>query len=158
VNVQNTTAKGTWRAINHQSTSSTDTISKEVFTLWLDHGVRPEDANYQYIVVPNAGPSDLEAYVKDSPIEILVNSKSIQAVRHRRLNRTGIAFYESGKVKANDMVTIEATAPCLAIVKTNGKSIDQIVVSDPSRSLESVELKVSSFIEGSGEGWKAAWD
>jgi chondroitin AC lyase len=47
----NETRTGSWRDINNGGT--TDVLKGEVFTLWLDHGVKPQGANYAYIIVPD---------------------------------------------------------------------------------------------------------
>src|SRR5439155_13319620 len=38
VNISNITASGSWRDISHQASATTETVNKNVFTLWLDHG------------------------------------------------------------------------------------------------------------------------
>lgn len=156
--VSNDEARGTWRSINHQSSSSADTVRMDVFTAWLDHGTRPAKEKYAYIVAPAATPGDLARYQKSSPIQILGNSDSFQGVLHRGLNRVQIAFYQPDQVKATDHLTVRAMNPCLVMVKMNGRSIQELVVSDPTHKLSKVELRVSTLIEGSGEQWKAVWD
>jgi chondroitin AC lyase len=158
INISNTMATGNWREINHQASASNETVEKEVFTLWIDHGVKPQEATYEYIVVPASTKPDLDRYTKNSPIEILENSPSLQAVMHKELSRTEIAFYQAGKVKLNDNIILSGDSPCLVMVKTNGKGIEGIAVSDPTHKLTSVRLRTSVLIEGSGEGWRATWN
>ena len=38
---------GTWTSIEEDS-SRKDPVTKDVFGLWVDHGVRPEDGSYAY--------------------------------------------------------------------------------------------------------------
>lgn len=158
LNITNVTATGTWRDINHQAGSSAEPVQMDVFTLWIDHGTKPHDAHYEYIVVPGVDPANLDAAVKVSQIEIVENSLALQAVRHRDLHRTEIVFYEPGKVRTDDHITLSATDPCMVMVKTNGKNIEAISVSDPTRKLTNIRLTTSALVEGSGEGWQAYWD
>lgn len=158
VTIENMEAHGTWRAINHQTRSSADTVRMDVFTLWVDHGVRPQESKYQYIVVPAVGSAALDRYVRNSPVVILENSPSLQAVWHKELNRAQVVFYNPGKIKVNDRMTIAAAQPCIAMVKTNGENLVELAIADPTHSMERAELRVSALIEGSGDQWKAEWD
>src|SRR5690349_10720685 len=158
VNVANTTASGNWHEINHQASSSSEAVEKQVFTLWLDHGVKPREATYEYIVVPAATKNDLDRYVKNSPIEILGNTPALQAVTHKALRRTEIAFYQPGKVKLNDNILLAAESPCLVMVKTNGKGLEAITITDPTQKLDTIRLRTSVLLEGAGEDWKATWN
>src|SRR5690606_16484620 len=42
--------EGTWRSINADGSPALE--SGYVFSLWMDHGNNPNNANYSYIVVP----------------------------------------------------------------------------------------------------------
>lgn len=157
VHISNGKATGNWRDINHQARSSSEDVNMDVFTLWFDHGAKPQGAGYQYIVVPSAEAADLEAYERSSPIEILKNSEAVQAVRHRNLNRSQIVFYTPGEIEIDDVV-LSVNHPCIVMVKTNGKSIDQIAVVDPTQKLSMIQVKTSAVIESSGDGWQGTWD
>jgi chondroitin AC lyase len=109
-------------------------------------------------VVPNATASELDAYAKNPPVTVLANSEDMQAVLQTALNRAAVVFYEPGKIKIADQVTLRAEGPCMVLLKLNGKAIESLSVSDPSRKLERLQLKTSSVIDGSGDGWNAAWD
>ena len=158
VSIGNTTASGKWSDINHQSGASSETVEKDVFSMWIDHGPHPQGAAYEYIVVPGSRIDDMERYSRNTPVEILSNTASLQAVLHRGLNRTQIVFYEPGKIKVNDHVVLSAGSPCMVMVKTNGKGIEQIVVSDPTQKLASLQLKTSALIDASGDNWKSTWN
>ena len=158
VHISNTMATGSWREINHQARASSEPVEKDVFTLWFDHGVKPQQARYEYIVVPATQASTLERYDKNSPIEILANTGEIQGAQHRALNISQVVFYQAGKIKLNDHITLSAESPCMIMVKTNEKGIEKIAVSDPSRKLLSLQLKTSAKTEGSSLQWRATWN
>src|SRR5690606_5820040 len=80
VNIENKTATGSWRQISHQAGATDQEVEKDLFTLWLDHGTRPQHANYTYMVIPNADVHTLNRYEKQSPVEILANTPQLQAV------------------------------------------------------------------------------
>ncbi|MFD2881983.1 polysaccharide lyase family 8 super-sandwich domain-containing protein [Paenibacillus rhizoplanae] len=48
--VKQETKTGKWSDV--VTGSSTEPITKPVFSMWLDHGVKPVNASYQYIVLP----------------------------------------------------------------------------------------------------------
>jgi chondroitin AC lyase len=158
VNVSSARASGRWKDINHQTTASDEPVEMDVFSLWIDHGVKPQDARYEYIVVPATSPEALDQFARNLPLEIISNTASLQALRHNELNRAQIIFYQPGKIKVNDHVSITAESPCMIMVKTSGKSIEHITVADPSRKLDSLQLRTSVLIESSGENWRAIWD
>lgn len=158
VHVSNQEVAGTWRSINHQGRTPVDTVRLGVFGLWKDHGVRPENGGYEYIVVPASSPDALARYQKDSPVEVLRNNTTVQAVWHRGLERAQVVFYQGGKIKVNDHVTVTSIQPCVVMLKINGKQVEEITVSDPSRKLAALRLEISTPIEGKGPQWKAWWD
>lgn len=158
VHMSNTRVSGTWKAINHQASSSRDSVSGEVFALWFDHGVGPAGADYQYIVVPDVGPSDLEHYARGGPIAVVENSADLQAVHHRALGRTGATFYKAGKVAVSEGLTVETAQPCVLLAHATRKSLLSLAVADPSRSLDSIQLRTNAFVQNTGDRWEAQWD
>ena len=158
INITNILQRGNWRDINHQIRASDKDVSMEVFTLWVDHGVKPVNAAYEYIIVPGAESGGLERYEKSGVIEVVENNSDMQAVHHRGLNQTQVVFYRAGKVKVNEQISLTVDQPCMVMVKTNEKSIEQLAVSDPTHKLTALQVKVSGIIEGSGEVWESTYN
>lgn len=142
VNISNREATGNWRQINHQASATKETVRENVFSLWLDHGVQPQNAGYAWIVVPGIDAASAAAYSKKAPVKILANTADLQAVQHTGSQRTGIVFYKAGSVRINDKLTLAATAPCIVMVKANGASVTAIAVTDPTQKLSSLQLKL----------------
>ncbi|WP_418552946.1 discoidin domain-containing protein, partial [Longibaculum muris] len=86
------------------------------FTAWLDHGVKPVDASYAYIVVPNTTANNVSEYANDIPVTIVSNTKEIQAVRHDGLKQTQINFYKAGTLEYKPGYTISVDQPCSVII------------------------------------------
>jgi chondroitin AC lyase len=143
VNISNEEATGNWREITHQAWATTETVKKDVFTLWLDHGIQPQDASYAWIVLPNVGPASAAAYSKHPPVKILSNTEDIQAVQQLDLHRTGIVFYKAGSIRVNDKLTVAASSPCIVMIKANEDKISGISVADPTQALDKLQLKVN---------------
>ncbi len=158
VHLGNREVSGSWRSINHQGRTPVDTVRLKVFDLWLNHGVRPESSEYEYVVVPTSSPQDLNLYLKGSPVEVLRNNTNVQAVWHRGLERAHVVFYHPGRIKAGDHITVASADPCVIMLKATGKNVEEIAVSDPSRKLIAIRLRLSVPVEGEGPQWKAEWD
>lgn len=88
----------------------------ETFTAWIDHGMKPKDESYEYIVLPNKTSQEVEQYSKNLPIEIVANTKDVQAVRHDGLKQTQINFYKAGSLEYKDGHTVTVDYPCSIII------------------------------------------
>lgn len=143
VNISNGEAAGSWREINHQSWATTATVRENVFTLWLDHGVQPQQGSYAWIVLPNVDPASTAAYSRHMPVKVLSNTKDIQAVQQQNLQRTGIVFYKAGAIRINDKLTLAASKPCIVMIKASKDNVSAISVADPTQQLGSLQLKVN---------------
>ena len=157
VNLKNSQSTGNWRKINHSHWASEEDISAGLFTLWFDHGYKPQNVSYEYVVVPGIDLQTVGSYRNRLPVRILSNTTGLQAVRHDGLSITQIVFYEPGTIDIGNGVTLTAEKACMVMVKERGKRIRRITVSDPSRANNSLGLTVSSRIRGGGDNWKTEW-
>jgi chondroitin AC lyase len=158
VRVRNATATGDWRQINHQAWATAEEVRKETFTLWLDHGIRPDNASYAYIVIPNIASSDIEDYQKKADVKILANTSALQAVQHSGLHQSQLAFYQPGEIKISKDLWLKVNQPCMLIVEADGNVIKKMIVSDPSQKLDALSLETSGKVETSGERWASVWN
>lgn len=132
------------------------TISSEIknktslFSLGIEHGKNPKDESYAYVVYPNCSEVDLNRYRENNPIQILSNTKSIQAVYHNQLNITQIHFYEAGTLQLADSTTLTVDQPC-AVMIIEKDSVIEISVGNPlceSKNPELITLQFSKFLKG----------
>ncbi|WKN32958.1 polysaccharide lyase family 8 super-sandwich domain-containing protein [Porifericola rhodea] len=158
VNLSKQTASGNWRLINHQSTYTDQEIRKDVFKLWLEHGSKPNDATYAYIVVPALSSESFKTYAKALPLEVLANTPQIQAVRHSELGITQLVFYQPGSLQLSKNMNITVPQAAIVMLQTEGDFVKKISVSDPTRKLQKISISLSSKIEGSHENISAQWD
>ena len=93
---------------------------EDTFTLWIDHGVAPENAGYAYIVLPDATQTQVEAYSESNPIVIVANTAQVQAVRHETLKQTQINFYEAGTLEYAPGKTVSVDGACSLIIDESG--------------------------------------
>jgi len=128
--------KGSWQRINRSRPKAEQ--KGKVFKLWLDHGFRPASAKYAYIVHPGV---ERQGEISETDIQILENSDTIQAVRHRGQDLLQIVFYEAGTFKNGD-TAIRVNAPIL--LQLHGKEGSQeLSVADPHQSLADVRVQLS---------------
>jgi chondroitin AC lyase len=144
INCNNTAASGTWRSINHQAWATDERVQKDIFCLWLDHGPRPVQASYAYIVAPAMNAEAVENYSKKTSVEILSNTAQLQAVRNKALQITQVVFYEAGEIKLTDQHSLAVSNPCMVMIEMKGNSIKKITVSDPGRKLSELQMTLKT--------------
>jgi len=159
VQLSNQTEEGRWSDITDQKNISDETVREKVFLLWLNHGERPEDASYQYIVVPDVTVEALgEACTPHRGIEIIANTSEIQAVRHTGLEVCQIAFYRAGEVQASASTRVSMDSQGMAMLKMKGDKVTSLSVADPSRKLSRVAVTVSGVYRAGGDGIRSIPD
>ncbi|GIO41351.1 polysaccharide lyase family 8 super-sandwich domain-containing protein [Paenibacillus apis] len=138
------TKTGSWSDV--VTGSSTDPITKPIFSVWLDHGVKPANASYQYIVLPNKNSDEVSNYANNIPVTILSNTSSVQAVRHNTLEISELLFYKPGTVKLRDGLTVTVDQPAMVIVDESAAPV-RISVSNP----ETPGISVNVTLDRNGE-------
>jgi len=139
--LQNDIRTGNWWHINHSFPK--DEISKDVFTLGIEHGSNPVNDRYSYIVsIPENkfNPQSLGKTYKGT-IEIISNTNQIQAVYNKDLHISGIVFYEQGSVQLSKTLKIGVDRKCLIMVRENG-DFTEISVSNPENEQCTVNVTV----------------
>lgn len=135
--LSNVTQSGSWSMIGY---GSTNTVSSNVFCLWLEHGVAPVNAAYQYILVPGVSKTTLSAYAANIPVQVLSNTTSLQAVRQTVSSITQAVFYVAGSVMIPNF-TIQVNQPCLLMTRVTNDSL-LISASNPVWSNMSLTVTV----------------
>ncbi|MCF8714385.1 hypothetical protein JM658_06030 [Joostella atrarenae] len=136
VRFTNGSQTGNWYEINKNR--SKDMVSEAVFTLWLDHGVKPKNATYSYIVTPNKDINSIQKYDSEN-IVIVENSKDIQAVYNKKLDVMEVIFYTPNKLNYKD-VNITVDKPCVLLLKNIKTPHVNISIADPSQQQAAIKL------------------
>jgi len=158
VNIKNNEATGSWFKINKQSDSPKDEIKTDVFKLWLDHGKRPSEGMYEYIVAPATTLEKMKQNVSKKNITILSNTPEIQAVKHSGLHMWQAVFYKAGKLELSNGLTLQSDAPGIFIIKNKSEKLSEISVADPNRELGKIHFSVSIRLEKEGENFRSVWN
>ncbi|MEO3872662.1 polysaccharide lyase 8 family protein [Nonomuraea sp. B12E4] len=128
------TRTGRWRDINagDDTAGALDLVTRRYVTFWLDHGRRPVDESYAYIVLPNASRERTRAYRGRRPVRVLVNTSRVQAVQTGPL--VAATFWGAAEVAG-----MGADAPCLVLMWRTGERVT-LAVADPSWTVDEVTL------------------
>ena len=152
--LSNQAEEGRWSDITDQINISEELVTKDVFTLGFDHGERPSDASYQYIVIPDVSEEEITETSDDNRgIEILSSSSQIHAVKNNKLNICQLAFYQAGEVKISEGSSIKMDSQGMVMLKMNDNRINEISVADPSRKLSRALITVPGIYEKEGAGY-----
>lgn len=157
VHLKNSSASGSWWRINKQTDSPKDELNLDVFSLWLDHGVRPSEANYAYIVKPSTTLEELQAEAS-SQIRILSNTPELQAAFNAELNMIQAVFYQTGSLQIPEGLNLEAHTPGIVLLHRLPNNHIQLTVSDPNRELGRIMLSLNLRVAASGEKGTSRWD
>ncbi|MEX2396918.1 MAG: polysaccharide lyase family 8 super-sandwich domain-containing protein, partial [Balneolales bacterium] len=156
VSLSNQIEQGRWSDLTDQKNISEEIISEEVFNLGFSHGRSPNNASYEYIVVPDVSEQKLrETSSNNRNIEILSNTPEIQAVKNNKLGLYQIAFYKSGEVEIGNGSKVRMDSQGMAMLKMQGNQIEELTISDPSRKLSRISVTVPGIYDASGENFVA---
>ena len=154
INLSNQVEQGRWSDITDQKNISEEIVSEEVFMLWFNHGNRPRNASYQYIVVPDVSEQELmETGSINRDIEIISNTSEIQAVKNNKLGICQIAFYKSGEVEISNGLKVRMDSQGMAMLKMRGNRIEKLTISDPSRKLSRILITVPDIYNITGDNF-----
>ena len=156
--LSNQSETGSWYRVNHQENVSRKQLSKPVFTLWINHSSRPENARYQYMVAPNATAQRTQQLAERPPVQIRSNTTAIQAVENNRLHLFEAVFYQAGRLSLANGLRLEMKDPGIVMIHTTGTSVQSLSVSDPTRQLKKMHLTLSAHLQGEGKGFQVHWD
>jgi len=118
---------GSWHDINDGG--STSAVSNHFLTLTIDHGTKPTNGSYSYVLLPGKSPEGVSDYADNPDITVIENSSSAQTVKENGLNVTGANFwadaaYTSGGITVNKKASV-------MMREVPGSSIE-LAISDPT--------------------------
>jgi chondroitin AC lyase len=149
--VKNDAQTGNWRTINNNHSAPDLTITKNVFTAWIDLGKQVKNKTYAYTIVPGISVSDVAHY--NHPVMILVNNSTTQAVWHQKLNIVEAAFYQPGEIKAGNYV-ISVDKPVLLLARDNEHELT-ISLANPENKYLNVVVTVNHNVQCDNCSWSA---
>jgi chondroitin AC lyase len=159
VHLSNKKGTGSWWQISRQWDTSKDSVEKDVFKVWIDHGARPQgrrgglvnepmiarDVTYQYVVIPSV---TLEQMSGKPDIEVLVNNRWIQGVKHKQLGLIQVIFFRAGTVQLTETMNLTLDSPGAVMIQMEGQAVKSITASDPSRRHDRLHLTLTGKLTG----------
>lgn len=158
VYLSNQNQSGSWQLHSQQTRSSNKALQIPVFKLWIDHGTKPQNAAYEYIVIPATTVNELEKATKTREIVILENSPDLQAVRHVGQGVYQVVFYKAGAIKISDHMELTSACPGLVMMKVGSGTVKEITVADPTHKLAKIQLSVPAKLDGKGGNFTNVWN
>jgi chondroitin AC lyase len=151
--LKNQAQSGTWNYINDVYPAS-EIDTKNVFSLWVDHGSYVSNGSYQYVVVPEITSTALDSYSLALPVSVRSNTTTVQAVEHADLGVVEAVFYAAGTFTCADGMIITVDQPCIVLVR---KLLNQfkVCVANPKNAALAVNVDINRHLTGSGSTWDA---
>lgn len=106
----------------------------------LEHGERPIDEGYAYVMLPKADKEETKAFAESDEIEILEKSKKMHAVYDHTSGLIGANVFQKGAV----LEGITFNTPCSVLIN---KAAGRIYISEPTWTQKSVSFTLPDNIE-----------
>lgn len=118
----------------------------EYASAWMDHGMAPKDASYQYVIYPFLSADDQKGFDKkatnDKSFDILQANGDAHIVTDKTTNTTGYVVFEAGK-KLEHGILAEVAEPALVMVRYDDKN--SITVSAVQPDLNFPQIREGKF-------------
>lgn len=131
---------GDWRAVD---LSQCEEITKTVFSLHLSHD-QGANERYSYYVEPSVSKENPFTRLMDFPVEILVNTPQLQAVRQKSDGLIQAVFYDAGELDVPEFGRLSVDSPSIIMIRPEASHV-QVSVADPSQSLESLQIVINGM-------------
>ncbi len=122
---------GNWHRVFSNPDTPKPDVTKDVFTLWLDHGRAVAGGRYAYVITPVGVRAEAR---------VLENSPSRQVVQLSSA-KVGIVFWAAGEVTLPDGRRIGVDAPCLVL---SGDDATRVV--DPTQKRPTLRLALDGVV------------
>lgn len=115
-----------------------------LFSLNINHGVRPQDGTYAYLVYPGLSKvSDATKYARNIPVKILANTEKVQAVYHKKHHLAEIIFHQPGGLELDNGDRLSVDTPCALLWKENEQKISIANPRCESENPETIQVILS---------------
>ena len=95
--IKKETRTGTWNDVNKLAKFTDYTERTNNFlSLAVQHGQKPTDSQYAYIVLPNASQEETAGYAADEHIQIIKQEGGVHAVKDLASGQIAMNFFTAG--------------------------------------------------------------
>jgi chondroitin AC lyase len=125
---------GNWKSVFDSPATPKADVTKDVFTLSIDHGVSPSSASYAYFVLPASEPFEKR-------VKILSNTGALQSARVDDTS-IGVVFWQAGSLKCDEK-TITVDGPCVMMLDLRDGAV-HATVADPTQKLKTIRVDLGA--------------
>lgn len=125
LNLKKETRTGNWKNIGG---TSTEEITKDYFTAYINHGKNPKKSGFAYIILPMYTQEEVDNY-DVSRFEIVKLDKEAHIIKDKKSGVTGINFWKDSPTKE---LGIKAYSTLSVLLKENDEFLE-LWVSDPTQ-------------------------
>lgn len=127
--------RGVQESYTKKSASNYEKTQGNYTTAWLDHGTAPKGQGYEYVILPQKTPEEVESAAQALNYSVLRKDNMAHIVQHHTFNTIGYALFDPATPLSYGVLNSVDT-PVLVMEKT--KSADRVVLSlsDPDLRLE----------------------
>lgn len=125
LNLKKETRTGSWKNIGG---TSTEEITKDYFTAYINHGKNPKKSGFAYIILPMYSQEEVNNY-DVSRFEIIKLDKETHIIKDKKSGVTGINFWKDSPTKE---LGIKAYSTLSVLLKENDEFLE-LWVSDPTQ-------------------------
>ena len=105
--------------------------------IWVDHGSKPVNGSYSYVMLPGKTPEETQGYSKSPDISVVKNTTSLHVVKEYTLGITAMVFWKAGTYG-----DITVDKPMIVMVQEkDGMYI--ITASDPTQELTTGTITIN---------------
>lgn len=130
---------GNWH--NIMQTYSDKKSSGSVFSIYMTHGTAPDNASYQYIIMPEATAAMLKSFNPDS-YKVLRNDKEVQAVMHNDV--CWVSVKSPSELKVSSGADMNFLTPGLYRISLKDCRVTSVMYSDPTCQLDTVSFLINN--------------
>lgn len=125
LNLKKETRTGSWKEIGG---TLSEEISKDYFTVYINHGKNPKKSGFAYIILPMYTQEEVDDY-DVSRFEIVKLDKEAHIIKDKKSGVTGINFWKDSPTKE---LGIKAYSTLSVLLKENDEFLE-LWVSDPTQ-------------------------
>lgn len=167
ISVRKARNAGDWSLVG----TSNGKAEENYLEMWFDHGKNPENATYEYVLLPGMTAEETEQYSREPEITVLSNTSQVQAVYGRAEHILGANVWTDAVTKIGDfsvkgaasmmakedesgVLTVSASDPTMkntgTIVIEINKPVTEILSSDENVKAELTEYGAKLTIQAKG--------
>lgn len=120
----------------------------DYLTAWIDHGIAPEAAGYEYMLIVRATPEDMHGYASDPPYRVFQRDHSAHIVWSDTASLWGCVLFAPQEIAAHaagdETIPIQAVdRPCLIMAEAIRDGQLHISVADPDLAAGDEPLRIT---------------